>query len=315
MPFDPTVNEGWSICKLHSIVPYGAASKTKNLSEEASSLSPYLRITMTLPQSNYILPLQLGQPIHICGLDRNGNAIQAEFYPFHESGTSPSPSPGYFSLLVPNPTKHKTLDASTVDLDETSNNDLQQRRVVQLLQDYQKTGDTEIAIHPGVTSKLQYHGKHYPGTEIVYLVIGSTGIVPILEQARTVLRSSSSSETSTRRSGVERVSVVWITGTIEEFDALSDNLKQIYDQYPTQLAVTCGVESNLQSSMTQEIAADYFFDNNMEINDTIPNFQPGMIAIISVEGVPPTSASLLRKVATTYLQRQKQFPLDCMCVL
>jgi hypothetical protein len=211
-------------------------------------------------------------------------------------------------------------DAAAIDLDENSkNNDRQQRRVVQLLQDYQNTGDTEIAIHPGATTKLQYRGTHYPVTEIIYLVIGSTGIVPIVDQVRTVLHSSTSSTSKTSTpgtsSGVERISVVWITSTVQEFDALSDSLKVIYEKFPTQLAVSCGVEKSLQSSMTQEIAAEYFFDNNIEINDTIPSFQPGMMAIISVEGIPHTSASLLRKVATTYLQQQKQFPIDCLCVL
>ena len=109
--------------------------------------------------------------------------------------------------------------------------------------------------------------------------------------------------------------MVWITSSLQEFDALSPVLKQVYEKYPTQLAVTCGVEANLQSSMTKEIAAEYFFDNNIEINDTIPSFQPGTIAIISIEGVPHTSPSLLRNEATTYLQRKKQFPVDCICVL
>ena len=316
MPFDPNVNEGWSICKLQSIVPFGVGSTSKTTKVS----SPYLRITMTLPQTNYILPLQLGQPIHICGLDRNGNAVQAEFYPFPDQQLSSShskPTSGYFSLLVPNPAidSTKTIDTVTLHSEENSNNDLQQRKVVQLLQDYMNTGDTEIAIHPGVTSKLQYRGSHYPVTEIIYLAIGSTGIVPVLDQVRTVLQSSAKSQNSENGSGVERVSVVWITSSIEEFDSLSNVLKQVYEKYPAQLAVSCGVEMSLQSSMTQEIAAEYFFDNNVEINDSVPTFQPGMMAIISVEGIPHTSTALVRQMAKTYLQRLKGFPLDCMCVL
>ena len=315
MPFDPNINEGWSICKLQSIVPYGSKGSQKFLKPTAAS--PYLLLTMALPQSNYVLPLQLGQTIHICGLDRNGNARPAEFHPFVDP-TGPQ-RPGTFTLLVPNPSRYRDNSMTAIESDGTSDdnhshsNDLQQLRVVHLLQDYMTTGDTEIAIHPGITSKLQYRGSHYPVTEIIYFVIGSTGIVPVLDQVSTVLTSSSA--TAQPGSGVERVSMVWITSCIEEFETFSSALKQMYETYSTQLAVSCGVETSLQSSMTQEIASDYFFETNVEINDSIPTFQPGMAAIISIEGLPHTSTSLLRQGAVKYLERQRGFPTDCICIL
>jgi hypothetical protein len=285
LPFDPNINEGWSICKLKSIQPYGKTS--------------FLLADMVLPKRNYILPLSLGQRLHVCGLDRDGNAIQAEFYPYQPQRQVRS---GYVSLLLPDPSKYTLQQQSNL-----SNDDVQQLQVAQLLQDYVQTGDTEIAIHPGI-SKLEYRGT-YPVTDIIYVVIG-TGIVPVLDQIRAVLKTTSpTSDTS----GIEFVSLVWINHSIDDFDIISKLLKNEYYDHSTKLAVTCGVETNLQPSITQPQAAQYFFENNIEINDTVPNFQPGMMLVLSIEGIQ--SASLLRTVATTYMQQKKGFPNECICVM
>jgi hypothetical protein len=319
MPFDTNVNEGWAICKLKSITPYGK--------------TPYLHANMILPQRNYMLSLPMGQPLHICGLDRNGNAVQAEFHPFQSQYRTLQQRLGHVSLLLPDPSKvmTRTIDPRVSDVVQKSNtkyqnsndNTIQQLRVAQLLQDYMKTGDTELAIHPGI-SKLEYNGSYHPVTEMIYLVIG-TGIVPVLEQIPTVIESSSSivdvkssssssrSSSSSSSTGIERVSVVWINSAMEEFDVLSDTLKNLYERYPTQLAVTCGIETNLISSITQDIAVEYFFNNNVEMKDMIPTYQPGMMAVISIEGLQ--SSSLLQQAATSYLQRNKGYPIECMCVL
>jgi hypothetical protein len=294
MPFEPSTNEGWAVCKLRSIRQYGKTS--------------FLQVDFTLPKSNFVLPLALGQTIQVCGLDRNGKAVQADFYPFQLNRQI---KPGTFSLLVPNPSKgYLTNGIGSTDEADGNNNGVQQLRVVQVLQDYVLTGDKEIALQPG-SCQLEYRGTHYPVTEIVYVVVG-TGIAPVLDQIRVVLTPAYSSSSSSSTSGIENVSLVWINDSLADFDITTDLLQQEHERHSSKLNVTCGIVENLKS-ITKEQAATYFVQNNVEINDTIPTYQPGMMLVIAIEGLQ--SSSLLKQVATQFVQQNKGFPSDCICVL
>jgi hypothetical protein len=291
MPFEPSINEGWSVCKLGSVQPYGKTS--------------FLQIDFTLPKADYVLPLALGQTIHICGLDRNSNAIQAEFYTFHPNRQI---KPGRFSLLVPNPSKGYLPAYGSAENDE-NNNGLQQLRVVQMLQDYVLAGDKEVALQPG-PCQLEYRGSHYPVTELIYVVIG-VGIAPVLDQIRLVLSPSYSSSLSSN-SGVDTISVIWINQDLEDFDITSQLLKQEYKRHPSKLRVVCGIEGSMKA-ISKEESAMYFIENNEELRDTLPTFEPGMMLVVAVEGL--RSSSLLKQAATEFAHRKKAFPRECICVL
>jgi ferredoxin-NADP reductase len=149
-----------------------------------------------------------------------------------------------------------------------------------------KVGD-EVAVRPG-ERKLEYRGKHFPVTDMVYIASG-VGIVPILEQVRAVLPNGSSS--------VKSVSVVWVDETSEEFDVIADQLEREYFKHRTKLAVSCVVDN-----LNVNTLAD-----NMEIVNAIPDFTAGTMAVLS--GPRPMIKKAIRYLAS------RGYPEDVICEL
>jgi hypothetical protein len=89
--------------------------------------------------------------------------------------------------------------------------------------------------------RLKYRGLHNPvtETEMVYVAIG-TRIVPVLDQARAVLSSSSPStavQSSSSPSTVECVSIVWINRAVSDLDVTADIMEwELYDTNDNKLA-------------------------------------------------------------------------------
>jgi len=63
MPFD---KDGWGVCTL--------ASKKQ--------IGIYMEYEFSLPEPNYLIPLDLGQQISMCCMDDKENVVQGSFYPF-----------------------------------------------------------------------------------------------------------------------------------------------------------------------------------------------------------------------------------------
>jgi hypothetical protein len=102
---------------------------------------------------------------------------------------------------------------------------------------------------------------------MVYVTSGM-GIVPIVHQIKTVLL--------TRSSSVKMVTVVWINDDSRDFDIFFRELEEEYFKYNTKLEVSCVVMNE-----EGEVVTTYSFDENEEINHTVPNFRPGTMAVIS----------------------------------
>ena len=145
----------------------------------------------------------------------------------------------------------------------------------------------EVAVQPG-PRKLAYKGQYLPVTEMVYIACG-VGIVPVIEQVRAVLPSGSSS--------VENVSVVWINEDTKDFDVTSEQLEKEYFKYSTKLAVSCIVENLRKNGI----------EANEEIVAAIPDFRPGVMAVIAgPRQISDKARAYLIKVG---------YPEDCICQL
>jgi ferredoxin-NADP reductase len=149
-----------------------------------------------------------------------------------------------------------------------------------------KVGD-EIAVKPG-PRKLEYRGKHFPVTDMVYIASG-VGIVPILEQVRAVLPNGSSS--------VKSVTVVWVDENSDDFDVISDHLEREYYKYTTKLAVSCVVDNLRVNTLA----------DNDSIGNAIPEFIPGTMAVLS-------GPRAMQRKATNYLL-SRGYPSDVICEL
>ena len=150
-----------------------------------------------------------------------------------------------------------------------------------------KTGD-EIALKPA-ESRFVYRGEALPVTDIVYIAYG-IGIVPVLDQLRSVLPDGASS--------VGAVSVVWINPNAEDFDVISEQLEREYLKYKTKLAVTCVVDNMVTNTL----------GDNREIEGAVPSFVSGTMAAISA---PP---GVVTDKTKQYLRR-RGYPEGCVCVL
>jgi len=73
---------GWGVCTYQG--------------GEAVGKSGYVRHDFSLPDSDNVLPLTLGQHVALCCLDNSDNVVQAEFYPYSERSQQ-----GKFSILLP----------------------------------------------------------------------------------------------------------------------------------------------------------------------------------------------------------------------
>jgi ferredoxin-NADP reductase len=155
-----------------------------------------------------------------------------------------------------------------------------------------KEGD-EIAVQLGPQT-LHYRGQYLPVTDMVYMASGP-GIVPIVEQVRAVLPSGKSS--------VKAVSVVWINHNAHDFDVALDALEKEYFKYSKKLLVSCLVEPKWNGKKSEAPR----MDQNDEINEAVPNFNPGTMAVLS-------GPRRFADKAKIYLI-SRGYPEDCICVL
>jgi len=276
MPFDDADADGWGVCTLRSKERYGATS--------------FYRYVFDLPEPDYVLPMELGETVTLCCIDQNEQAVQAEFYPFApESRTRP----GSFSILVPDPSiaplvladdKGKNFIGSF-----NSWNDVQQGKLVQVLQNELQVGD-EIALQPSGESRLQYRGRHEV-TDILYIAVG-TGIAPVLDQMRAILPEDSSIPSA------QSLSVVYVNDASDDFDETAKLLEDEYKKHSDKLtSVDC-------------VVMDYMADPslNKELNEVIPSFQSGTMAVLA-----GPSATMKKTIA--FLVERRGFPRECICVL
>ena len=135
-------------------------------------------------------------------------------------------------------------------------------------------------------------GQYLPVTDMVYLAFG-TGIVPVLDQVRAVLPSGTSS--------VKRVTVVWINEATRDFDVTASILEEEYFKYSQKLAVSCIVDD------LQGLDSDKAFADSVEVNEAIPDFEQGTMAVVA----GPTE---LKDKAMLYLE-DRGYPTDTICVL
>jgi len=290
MPFDDDA-EGWGVGTLRSKERLGATS--------------FFRYVFDLPDSDYVLPLELGETVRLCCLDNESNddddgegkAVQAEFYTFQPER---HPRPGSFSILVPDPSIAPLLIADHQDPGGSSSsnllvgsfnswNDAQQAKIATLLQNELQVGD-EIAIQPTGVSRLQHRGRHEV-TNMLYIAVG-TGIAPVLDQVRAILPDASAAPS------VQSVSVLYINDAADDFDVTAQLLEQEYHRYSDKLdSVDC-------------VVMDYMAElaGNPDMDEAVPTFQPGTMAVLA-----GPSASMKKIVA--FLQQERGFPRECICVL
>jgi hypothetical protein len=114
------------------------------------------------------------------------------------------------------------------------------------------------------------------------------GIVPVMDQVKSVLPSGASS--------VKGVSVIWTNKDEKDFDIALSTLEDEYFKYSTKLAVSCVLEDHYASLI-----------ENDEIDEAVPKFNPGTMAVVS----GPKSFSM-EAVAVLV---KKGYPENCICVL
>ena len=115
------------------------------------------------------------------------------------------------------------------------------------------------------------------------------GIVPILQQIKTILHDKSSS--------VKMITIIWVNDDPKDFDMAFKELEDEYFKYNMKLEVSCVVDNSVSS-----------LKSNPEIEDALPNFRPGTMAVIS------GPRSFIEK-ANEYLVDRRDYPEDCLCSL
>jgi len=259
MPFEDE-NEGWGVCTLRARKRLGRTQ--------------FMQFDFDLPKPEYTVPLDLGQKLSLCCLDDDGNVARGSFFPFSMQSAA---KPGSFSILAPNVDSEESIFRMGI---ENAN-------FVRVIKNELKVGD-EVALTPGA-HRLSYKGQYLPVTDMVYVAYG-TGIVPVLDQVRSVLPSGVSS--------VGSVTVVWINETTQDFDVTAELLEKEYFKYSEKLAVSC-IVGNIED------VSD--FGENDEINTAIPDFRQGTMAVLSGPNEIADKASL-------YLQ-ERGYPEDTICTL
>lgn len=232
MSFDTSVNEGWGVCTLRSKRRLGKTN--------------FMEYEFELPDTDYVLPLDLGQQISLMCLDGDGDVATGDFFPYQPDVKQRT---GKFSVLIPSGSHESNIASIGVNAANF---------VRVMMQDIQ-VGD-EIALRPGI-SRLSYKGQYLPVTDMMYVACGS-GIVPVLDQVRAVLPSGSSS--------VESVTVLWINEETRDFDVVAEILEQEYYKYSSKLAVSCVVDS-LKND----------FGENPEVKEAVHDFRPGTMAVLA----------------------------------
>jgi len=135
---------------------------------------------------------------------------------------------------------------------------------------------------------LQYRGQYLPVTDILYFTSGA-GIVPVVDQVRAVLPPGSSS--------VKGASVVWINKNEKDFDVAMTTLESEYSKYNTKLAVSCIIDDARMNEL----------GTNKDINDAVPSFRPGTMAVISG---PSDFCAKAKKYLTG-----RGYQEECICIL
>jgi hypothetical protein len=260
MYFDSKANEGWGVCTL--------------VAKRRLGKTAFAQYDFDLPDPDTYIDLELGQQVSLCCLDNDNSVVKGDFFVYQPDRRS---TPGRFSILVPNPLNPD--DTRLVVGSEPA-------RFVNTLKKDMKVGD-EIAVKPGAR-KLDYKGQFLPVTDMVYVAHG-TGIVPVLEQVRTVLPSGSST--------VKSVSVAWINEETKDFDVNADLLEREYYRYRKKMAVSCIVEDLAGNAMRDSV----------EINAAVPSFQPGTMAVVA-------GPEAFADKTVDYL-RERGYPRDTICVL
>ncbi|CAM9490177.1 unnamed protein product, partial [Chrysoparadoxa australica] len=185
----------WSVCTL--------AERTK----VGSSCMMY---RFRLQGPNCVLPLQLGQEVTLCSLNRQNQVMNGSFYPL-----SPRDSAGHFEIV----TGREHQDEGGEGFAD----------LLGLL----AIGD-EVAVRPGM-QRLVYQGPYTPITDVL-MVASGLGIVPMLQMVRELLPS--------RESSVDTASVVWLNEHAEDF-ALYDLLETAFYKFHRKLDVSCIIERDL----------------------------------------------------------------------
>jgi len=262
MEFDPSVSDGWGVCTLTSKAKVGRSN--------------FVQYDFSLPKVNQMLNSALGQQISLCCLDKSQNVSKGDYYLYSDRNQL-----GSFSIL-----------AHDVDTDSSQLKDIEIEvgkevsHFTKVLKSDLEIGD-EVAVKLGINS-LSYNGQYLPVTDMVYFAVGS-GVVPVLDQLKTVLPSGTSS--------VQSSSVIWINKIEENFDAGMKTLEEEYFKYNTKLAVSCIVHD----------AHNDKFKDNKEVTDALPDFKPGTMAVISGLG---SSAEKAKQFLI-----EKGYSKDCICVL
>jgi len=262
MEFDPIVADGWGVCTLTSKMRVGR--------------SKFMQYDFSLPQTNNMLNLALGQQLSMCCLDKRENVSKGEYYVFSDRNQL-----GTFSILAPD-----AINSSAQNKDieiEVGKDSANFAKVLKLDLDI---GD-EVAIKPGIKS-LEYKGQYLPVTDMVFFAAGS-GIVPVLEQVKTVLPSGTSS--------VKSLSVIWVNKSERDFDAGMKTLEEEYFKYNTKLAVSCIVYDANKNKL----------EDNKEVTEALVDFKPGTMAVIS-------GSNTFSEKARQFLI-EKGYLKDCICAL
>lgn len=290
MPFesDDSSSQGWGVCTLVDkrlvLSPADEQAAAAKKKKRQSSVSgdedkddmvgvtvEYVEYTFNLPKPEYTLPLELGQQISLCCLDSAQNMAKGNFYP-----SSSRLQQGLFKITVPH-------NRSSQEMLESVGKD--RSGFATLLQDELVAGD-EVAIKPGPKT-LFYKGQYLPVTDMLYF-ISDDGVIPILDQVKSVLPNGASS--------VMNVNVVWLNKRSEQFDVAYDQLEKEFYKFNSKLEVSCCLV-NAYTGM----------EENAEISESVPNFRPGTMAVIA----GPSNFVIL---AERYLRR-RGYPKDVVCSL
>jgi NAD(P)H-flavin reductase len=234
--------------------------------------SNYMKYDFKLPKAENILNLALGQKVSLCCLDNDNKVAKKDYYLF-----TPKNGKGSFSIL-------SSIDGS----EEEDNLKLTSGEgdFSKVLSEELDIGD-EIALQPGPRT-LSYRGEYLPVTDMLYIASGS-GIAPVLDQVKAVLPSGSSS--------VKSVSVIWRNDNEEDFDVALSSLEDEYFKYSTKLAVSCVVDEEKGRRL----------DQNSEIEEALPSFEPGTMAVVAG---PRQFSNEARAMLVGY-----GYPEECICVL
>jgi len=232
--------------------------------------SKFMEYEFKLPKVDNILNLALGQKITLCCLDNEDRVAKKDYYLY-----SPKNKKGKFSIIA-------NIDWANED-DKPPKGEGDFSKVLSKELDI---GD-EIALQPGPRT-LTYRGEYLPVTDMLYVASGA-GIAPVLDQVKAVLPSGSSS--------VKSVTVIWTNDTEEDFDVALASLEDEYFKYSTKLAVSCVVDENNGRRL----------DRNPEIDEALPPFEPGTMAVIAG---PKRFTNEARSMLMGY-----GYPEECMCVL